>query len=268
MANNLTTAALNGNCVGAFTATAIISNNGVNCRASVEQMKNSNFYYFYYSYLKALHEGNTRSAAFFAAQQAYSAALLLDSKKPLRAGSNYQFNLYNLLVYHNFGVIEPNAAAMALSTSEGYIAQAGQSVPKQTVPNFTQTSSGMNANRELLSDGKSVGTVKTIKWTEMNELQTGTYSIHAYTSQKLDNGDVRLTLDYTAPAGMMILAFSPPNGEFFKLSLVPSKGGREQQSFDITSDELKALRKVQVLTINFFFNDNDRFFVLVRVEDL
>lgn len=171
MANNLTTAALNGNCVGAFTATAIISNNGVNCRASVEQMKNSNFYYFYYSYLKALHEGNTRSGAFFAAQQAYSAALLLDSKKPLRAGSNYQFNLYNLLVYHNFGVIEPNAAAMALSTSEGYIAQAGQSVPKQTVPNFTQTSSGMNANRELLSDGKSVGTVKTIKWTEMNELQ-------------------------------------------------------------------------------------------------
>lgn len=67
---------------------------------------------------------------------------------------------------------------------------------------------------------------------------------------------------------MMISAFSPPKGEFFKLMLAPSKGGREQQSFDITSDELKALRKVQELTINFFFNDNDWFFVFVYVEDL
>lgn len=100
--------------------------------------------------------------------------------------------------YHNFGVLEPNAAAMALSSSTGYIAQTGQSVPEQTIPNPTQASGEMNANRELMGDGKPVGTANTVKWSEKNKLKTGTYSIHAYTSQKLDNGSIRITLDYTA----------------------------------------------------------------------
>ena len=106
MGENLVSAAMNGQCMGAFAATAILSNNGVDWQAGLADMARSNFYYFYYHYLKALHGGETRSRAFFAAQRAYALALMQDAARPLRAEGNVQFNLYNLLAYHNFGVME------------------------------------------------------------------------------------------------------------------------------------------------------------------
>lgn len=107
MADNLATAALNGRCMGVFAATTILSTNGMDWQASLQDMARSNFYYFYYHYFKALHGGACRSRAFWLAQQAYAIALLEDAKRPLRAVGNVQFNLYNLLCYHNFGVMEP-----------------------------------------------------------------------------------------------------------------------------------------------------------------
>ena len=66
--------------------------------------------------MKALHEGNTRGAAFFAAQKQYAAALIADSANGIRGERNYQFNLCNLLTYHNFGVLEPGFAAVPFAT--------------------------------------------------------------------------------------------------------------------------------------------------------
>ena len=123
MTDNLTTAALNGKCVGVFSATAELSSNGGNCDASLPDMARSNFFYFYYQYLKALHEGQTRSAAFCTAQRTYGEALIKDSANGIRGEGNYQFNLYNLLAYHNFGVIEPSAAWPTFEAA-GYISQA------------------------------------------------------------------------------------------------------------------------------------------------
>lgn len=110
MKNNITTTALTGNCVGMFSTTHIISNNGVNNQTPLQAMTESNFYWFYLQYLKAVSEGASRSDAFFEAQKAYGNALIVDSRNGIRAEGNYQFNLYNLLAYHNFGVIEPNPA--------------------------------------------------------------------------------------------------------------------------------------------------------------
>ena len=106
MADNLTTAALNGQCLGMFAATTILSTNGMDWQASPQDMARSNFYYFYDHYFRALHEGACRGQAFFRAQRAYALALTEDAKRPLRAAGNVQFNLYNLLCYHNFGVLE------------------------------------------------------------------------------------------------------------------------------------------------------------------
>lgn len=117
MKNNITTAALSGKCVGMFSNTHVISNNGVNNQASLQTMTQSNFCYFYLHYLKALSEGVSRSDAFFAAQQAYGNALIVDSQNGIRGEGNYQFNLYNLLGYHNFGVIEPNPAFSCISST-------------------------------------------------------------------------------------------------------------------------------------------------------
>lgn len=117
MKDNMTTAALSGNCVGMFSNTHIISNNGVNNQASLQAMTESNFYWFYLHYLKALSEGASRSDAFFDAQKAYGNALIVDSQNELRSEGNYQFNLYNLLGYHNFGVLEPNAAFSCINSA-------------------------------------------------------------------------------------------------------------------------------------------------------
>lgn len=117
MKNNITTTALNGKCVGMFSNTHVISNNGVNNRDSQQNMTESNFYWFYLNYLKALSEGVSRSDAFFVAQQAYGNALIVDSQNGIRGEGNYQFNLYNLLGYHNFGVIEPNPAFSCINSS-------------------------------------------------------------------------------------------------------------------------------------------------------
>lgn len=121
MRDNLTTEALNGKCVGVFSATVYMSNNGVKWNVPLDEMEKSNFFYFYYCYLKALHEGCGRSEAFFKAQQSYGHALIADSVNGLRGEGNYQFGLYNLLAYHNFGVLEPNVIAVTEYECKGNI---------------------------------------------------------------------------------------------------------------------------------------------------
>lgn len=105
MKNNLTTTALNGKAVGVFSANHIISNNGVNNSKSVTDMKKANFYYFYYTYLRTLNSGFSRSTSFFKAQYKYYKTLMNMSQYKIEAEGNYQFNFNNLLDYENYGIL-------------------------------------------------------------------------------------------------------------------------------------------------------------------
>ena len=235
MDNNLVTTALKGNCVGAFAATTILSNNGANCNASLDQMKQSNFYYFYYQYLKALNASSTRSQAFFAAQKAYAEALLADSQNGIRGEGNYQFNLYNLLAYENFGIIEPNVIASAMYENAGYIAQAGQSVPKDPQEPDDVPAYENNA----LTIGKPIGS----SWSVPYRVKTDcvipeSYSFYSLTAQQLDTGYIRMTLDFEAPAGMYIDAFNPPEGSLFMLFGDRTSGQRETFTYDLSYEDL------------------------------
>lgn len=260
MAGNLTTAALNGQCVGAFTATTVISNNGVNCEDSLSDMAKSNFYYFYYQYLKALHEGQTRSAAFCTAQQAYGESLIKDSANGIRKGEgNYQFNLYNLLAYHNFGVIEPSAAWAAFDAS-GYIAQAGQSVPKESQQRPQQGGSQPSAATIKLTDGIPAGESRAVRATTNNMLKEGNFTVHSCALQPLDNGCVRYTLEYTAPKELNISVFSPPDGELFmQMDNSGTSGSRDTLVFDLKEEDATQTS----ITISFYESDDNRFFVFL-----
>lgn len=265
MDNNLTTTALNGNCVGMFSATTIISNNGVNCRASVAEMAKSNFYYFYYHYLKALHEGAGRGAAFSQAQMAYAQALIADSADGIGTGeANYQFNLCNLLAYHNFGVLEPNAASTAF-TASGYIAQAGQSVPKDEVQTGGQGNQSGSQSSITLTDGNPVGEAKSIQWNENNMLQTGSFTVHSFTAQALDNGYIRFSLDCTARAGMPFSVFNPPNGDLFMLIGSNTSGQRETLTYDLKAEDVQS---VEMVTMRFNFVQGDCFFLFFQTAGL
>lgn len=262
MANNLTTTALNGKCVGMFSATAVISNNGVNCNASLSELEKSNFYYFYYQYLKSLYDGQSRSRAFLSAQQAYGNALLKDSKKGIGSGdANYQFNLCNLLTYHNFGVLEPNAA-WAVFDANGYIKQSAQSVAK-TEP--AQPQSSPEQPKASASNVPADGEDK-VAYTQHSELKTGKVTIHSFTFQTLDDGSVRFTIDYTAPSGMSICVFDPPDGDHFKLfGSTNADSSRDTYVFELSEENLKSTDEVSV---NFFIDDNNRCIVSFSTSKL
>lgn len=258
MADNLTTAALKGKCVGAFSATADISGNGANCDASLSDMAKSNFYYFYYQYLKALHEGQTRSAAFCAAQQAYGEALIKDSANGVRAGEgNYQFNLYNLLTYHNFGVIEPSAAWPSFEAS-GYISQSGQSVPKET----DQQPGQMEKPAIGHTNGMPSGESRPVETDCVNRLEEGSVTVHKCTVQPLDNGYVRYTLNYTAPQGLGISIYDRPNGDLFtlKTDAFKTSGIRSTFTFDVQTEYAVASAEI---CVKFFVDGADTNFAVV-----
>lgn len=216
MKNNLTTTALNGNCVGMFSTTHIVSNNGVNCDASVPQMMQSNFYYFYYHYLKALHEGKARGAAFFTAQQQYAAALVADSANGIRVGEgNYQFNLGNLLAYHNFGVLEPGFAAVPFATVDVAALAAEMEGAKEEKYSEAYVAKGMMPKVE----------------------------VHSMTKRELENGKTRFAVEYTAPKGVTVEVYSALNGAVYA---VTATGERETFTFDISNKKLPYLKALKV----------------------
>lgn len=249
MEKNLTTAALKGRCVGAFSATSIISNNGVNCYASLDAMKQSNFYYFYYNYLKALHEGQTRSQAFLSAQQAYGNALIADSVGSIRGEGNYQFNLCNLLAYHNFGVLEPNAA-WAVFNATGDIDK-------------NQDTPAPDASSDFLTGGVPVsGQPRMCQYTvDGPQLESGEVSVQSCMMQGLDNGSVRYSVAYNAPAGMRICIFDPPNGDRYKmLGTSVTSGGQGILQFDLDPGNVIGNN----IVVNFFYSDADRCFISIQ----
>ncbi|MBE5748477.1 MAG: hypothetical protein E7344_02475 [Clostridiales bacterium] len=251
MIDNLTTTALNGKCVGMFSATIVISNNGVDNKAAVDQMKNSNFYYFYYNYLKALNQGKSRSQAFCDAQQAYATALIADGADGTDWAANYQYNLYNVFAYHNFGVFEPNVPLLAMTNHSGYIAQAGQSVPKEEQkPQGGQSTS----NTIKLTDGKPVGDAQNVEYRTQNNLKTGTFEIHSVKTQKLDNGYIRFTVECTVHEGMRFSVFNPPNGDVFLLTGGPTTGEKQTIVYDLLESDVKATSNI---TMKFFVSGGD-----------
>lgn len=245
MTDNLITAALKGQCVGAFAATSVLSNNGVHWDAGLEEMAKSNFYYFYYHYLKALHKGEMRSRAFFAAQQAYGKALMADSSNTIRRDGNYQFNLCNLLTYHNFGVIEP-ARSWPFFDAGGYIPQAGQSVPK--------VQRKKAAKRILLTDGAPIGGAKPLEYAAASTPAPSGFTIRRFTIQALDNQYFRFTIEYTLPEEIKAVAvFNPPNGDDISLhSVIVVDGTWDKLVFDLSDRQLQFASS---LVLNFYGNE-------------
>ena len=135
-----------------------------------------------------------------------------------------------------------------------------QSVPKDTV-----SSGGGSTNNFTLTNGKPVGAVKTPRRRESNQLQSGSYAIHTYTAQTLDNGCIRFTIEYTAPQGLRAAVFNPPEGDWFKLFGARTSGSREIQTFDLTAEEV---RSVKLINIGFSASDKHRFFVIISTADL
>ena len=202
-------------------------------------MAKSNFYYFYYNYFKALQEGVSRSQAFFKAQQEYAKALLIDSQAGLRTGEgNYQFNLCNLLAYHNFGVIEPSAYMFTLAESrKSTISQSVNSVPKVI------THSGDNGGSEgEANKSKPIGEEIQLSY-RTNNRGLVTLRVTECTAQLMDNGRYRFVVSHTGVSLIPFTAFNTPDGELFIHS---GSGGESTITFEMSEEEVRSCKEIGV----------------------
>ena len=113
---------------------------------------------------------------------------------------------------------------------------------------------------EMPAAAMALGEPAAVEYAENNMLQSGSYTIHGVTAQRLDNGYTRYTIDYTAPAGMYTCIFSPPDGNLFKIFGPITTGARETLIFDL---EDQVVEQSGTVGISFNFNDDDRFFVFI-----
>ncbi len=234
MKNNITTTALNGNCVGMFSATTIISNNGVDCNAAVAEMAQSNFYWFYYNYLKALDAGESRGRAFFNAQKAYGEALLEDSENPIRPGSNFQFNFYNLFAYHNFGLIENSSLIEKANIL--YNTDIPEEDDKQE-PEVPPQEDEFYVSYDI-------------------EHSEDVLKIYNVTRTVDENGNYTITAEFETGKQLYYSCFNPPNGTVFMFTGQTESSGRQTLSFNVTAEQAQEAGDVTVMFYD--FNDNVR----------
>ena len=233
MKSNIVTSALNGKCMGYFGATHIISNNGVDCYASFDNLKYCNFYYFYYKYLKSINNGYPRSYAFFLAQNSYAKVLLETSKDGMNAANG--FNLCNLLSYHNFGVLEP------YEYNKTYIDKEDVSLANTTLQTLVKKYDYISLDGSLLS----------------------TFDVDIYDYYCVFNADgscdASLVLKLSDSANVVI--FIPPN-DIIARHKVSDKLTRINQHF--TKEDLSN----ETIVVGVSKNDDDRCFINIDPKNL
>lgn len=227
---NMIRAALNNGCLGSFAATSPMANNGVSCTASVDEMKeSSNFFYFYYSYLNAVHGGATRSQGFLEAQKNMAAALGIYAKEPINYGKNYQFGYHNLLTYTNFGILEPEATHFE-------DAALGEE-PTEKIP--------LGKEYVFLTQGKETGKTKALSATLMQEIGCKV-TLSNMKAAYLDNGYVRISFEVKMSEGMALCFESATEKPYSNVYNYPLVSEHCEIVVDVSMAELEKNRDLLI----------------------
>lgn len=115
----------------------------------------------------------------------------------------------------------------------------------------------MNTQCATKTNGNPVGTAKNQPYTVNGNVQ-----VHSLTTQMLDNGCIRFTVDCTVPAGRTFSFFDPPNGDLFmRLSQNPTSGNRETLVIDINQEDAKA---VESISMKFFETGEENEYIFMN----
>lgn len=93
-----------GKAVDVMAASSILSRQGMDNTASLDNLSNNNLYYFIYEFFKCQHEGYSRSASFFNAQKLYATAILGHAGNS--PDESAKFNMHNVLSFHYLGLLD------------------------------------------------------------------------------------------------------------------------------------------------------------------
>ena len=243
--NLLHEALAKGKCVGAIGASSIISNNGVNNKASLGALKKNNFYYFQYVFFESLMDGYSRSDSFFLAQRAYAREILKNTN--MLGEGNYQFNLHNILSNHNLGLLEnwdskhrglvmADTAKRAVQPGAIVSSPANNSSSRQNTPNPAQKGE-IEYHTKL--DGMGV-TVNSVKYEKAGE-------------------SIQFIFDFDSSSERGYSFFNPPEGSVVRIMSL-SSGVRKGNNVIKLGVEIKKLKEISNLTFKFIDNpDTDNF---------
>lgn len=182
LSENLVREALRGKCLGAFAATSVISNNGIDSCASLASITSTpNFFGFHHAYLAAKSEGASRSHAFFSAQSAFAKTLSQCASEGLDYSASYEFGYHNLLTYMNFGIFEPTARRFP---NEGTNGTENTAIPAETI--FLNPTSGTATGDKVSLSAKEM----------MNHGANA--SVNDVSATVLDNGHIRFFVEIEA----------------------------------------------------------------------
>ena len=227
---NMIRTALNNGCLGSFAATSPMANNGVSCTALVEEMKeSSNFFYFYYSYLNAIHGGATRSQGFLEAQKNMAAALEIYAKQGIQPSANYQFGYHNLLTYSNFGIFEPEADAFE-------DAVLGEE-PTEKIP--------LGKEYVFLTQGKETGGTKALTASLLKESGCKV-TLSNMKAAYLDNGYVRVSFEVKMPKGLSLYLESTMENPYGNVRGIPVLAEHCEVVADLAMEEIEKNRDLLI----------------------
>ena len=170
-------------------------------------------------------------------------ASLLQSKYKVQLTTRLDGGAVLYGVMDGYSEVKPNISASTFANSKGYIGQA----PESKDNNGQSNNASIPVEKIELSNGSPVGSAKTVHFKTEDLLTNGTITIHGITVQLLDNGYTRCTVDYTAPKGMRILVFNPPNGNDFRLQdTTGTTGDRDTIVFDVSREKLLSIQEITI----------------------
>lgn len=231
--NNLLHEALaKGTCVNAMGATSIISNNGVNNKASFDTMKKNNFYYFQYRFFDSLMDGYSRSESFFLAQKAYAEEILKNTNMLIEG--NYQFNLHNILSYHNLGLLEnwnPKHSELKMIGTNTQVIKGDTNIS-----NTNLSSGNVTYSSNIVAKDLKVNKVKYEK----------------------SGSDILFTFEVESGKTRGYSFFNPPDGSLFKLFNMNSgiKKGKNTIKFKVPIKKIKEFSHMTFMFIDSGDNSN------------
>ena len=233
-ANLVHEAMARGLCMSAMAASSIISNNGVNNKASLQGMKQNNFYYFYLNYFYHRALGRSRSDAFHLSRRAYASEILKNTTMLL--DGNYQFNMHNVLSYHYFGVLEY-----------------WESPGKENFHPKTIGAQGGASSSAVLTMGQDGGIAYSVRYSDNG------FRIKSFTAEK-SGQRLKLIIEYESPRRCDYSLFNPPDGDVLMIRRLDGiKKGQHKTTLQLTKAQVQKLLSLEEITIRFGFDDQSTF---------
>lgn len=229
-----------GKAIDSMAASSLISNNGVNNKVSLAEMKQNNFYYFMYELFNSASKSRSRSESFFQAKRLYASEIMKNTGD-LKGEGNYGFNLHNVMSYHYLGVID-----IPELSNKGKM-----NLPKETISNNAETTSTQTSH--FITNDSVKRSYKKLAYAFTNpDKKYKVSSVESATDAK----KVYIRIRFSSPTGSSVFLFLQQDTPGLKEFSDEMKKGDNEIILIFTKSEIRNYKEGLAINIgdrNFIF---------------